>query len=42
MCYDIFSKYAWVIALGDSKGITAIKAFKKILDASNRKPKKYR
>ena len=37
---DIFSKYAWVIPLKDKKGITITNAFQKILDGSNRKPKK--
>ena len=37
---DIFSKYACVIPLKDKKGITITNAFQKILDGSNRKPKK--
>ena len=37
---DIFSKYAWVVPLKDKKGITITNAFQKILDGSNRKPKK--
>ena len=32
---DIFSKYAWVILLKDSKGITIANAFQKILKESN-------
>ena len=37
---DIFSKYAWVIPFKDKKGITVTNSFHKILDESNRKPKK--
>ena len=37
---DIFSKYAWVIPFKDKKGITITNSFQKILDESNRKPKK--
>ena len=37
---DIFSKYAWVIALKDKNGTTITNAFQKILDESNHKPKK--
>ena len=37
---DIFSKYAWVIALKDKKGISIVNAFQKILKESNRKPSK--
>ena len=37
---DIFSKYARVIPLKDKKGITAIDAFQKILDDSDRRPNK--
>ena len=37
---DIFSKYAWVVPLKDKKAITITDAFQKILDYSNRKPKK--
>ena len=33
---DIYSKYAWVVALKDKKGITITKAFQKVLDESNR------
>ena len=41
MCViDIFSKYARVIPLKDKKGITAIDAFQKILDDSDRRPNK--
>ena len=34
---DLFSRYAWVIALKNKKGV---EGFKKILDDSNRKPNK--
>ena len=37
---DIYSKYAWVVLLKDEKGITITNTFQKILDESNRKPKK--
>ena len=37
---DIFSKYTWVIPFKDKKGITITNSFQKILDESNRKPKK--
>ena len=37
---DIFSKYAWVIALKDKKGISITNAFQKNLKESNRKPNK--
>ena len=37
---DIFSKYAWVVPLKDEKGVSIVDAFQKILDYSNRKPKK--
>ena len=37
---DIFSKYAWIVALKDKRGTTIINAFQKILKESNRKPKK--
>ena len=37
---DIFSKYAWVILLKYKGGIKITNAFEKILDESNRKPKK--
>ena len=37
---DIFSKYAWVVPLKDKKGVSIVDAFQKILDDSNRKPKK--
>ena len=37
---DIFSKYAWVIALKDKKGVSIVNAFQKILDKSGRKPNK--
>ena len=39
MCYDIYSKYAWVILLKDKKGTTT-NAFQKNLNDSNRKPNK--
>ena len=34
---DTFSKYAWVIALKDTKGIAITNAFPKISDKSNHK-----
>ena len=37
---DLFSKYAWVTRLKDKKGTSIVNAFKKILNDSNRKPKK--
>ena len=37
---DIFSKCAWIIHLKDKKCITITNDFKKILDESNRKPKR--
>ena len=37
---DIFSKYAWVVALKDKKGLSIVNAFQKVLDKSERKPKK--
>ena len=40
MCYDIFSKYAWIVPLKDKKGVSIVDAFQKILDDSNRKPSK--
>ena len=38
----IFSKYAWIIPLKDTKGITIVNAFQKILNDSKRKPNKIR
>ena len=40
MCYDVYSKYAWVIPLKDKKGITITYAFQKILNESKRKTNK--
>ena len=37
---DMFSKYAWVIPLKATTGITITNAFQKILDESNCKPNK--
>ena len=37
---DIFSKYAWVVALKDKKDISIVNAFQKILKESDRKPSK--
>ena len=37
---DIFSKYAWVVALKDKKGVSIVAAFESILKQSNRKPNK--
>ena len=34
---DVFSKYAWVVVpLKDKEGVSAVTAFQKILDDSNR------
>ena len=40
MCFDIFSKYAWVVPLKDEKGVNIVTAFESILKQSNRKPNK--
>ena len=41
LCFiDIFSKYAWIVPLKDKKGVTITNPFQKILEESNRKPKK--
>ena len=45
MCFllcvmDIYSKYAWVIALKDEKGIAITNDFQKLLKESDRKPNK--
>ena len=40
MCYDLFSKYAWVIPLKNEKGESIVEGFENILDDSNRKPNK--
>ena len=37
---DIYSKYASVIPVKDKKGITITTVFQKLLNESNRKPKK--
>ena len=37
---EIYSRYAWVVPLGDKKVITITKTFQEILEESNRKPKK--
>ena len=39
---DIYSKYASVIPVKDKKGITITTVFQKVLNESNRKPKKLR
>ena len=39
--FDIFSKYAWVSPLKDTKGITIINTFQKLMNESKRKSKKY-
>ena len=36
----VFSKYAWVISLGDKKGTTITNVFQEIIDESNPKPNK--
>ena len=38
---DLFSKYAWVFLLKDTKGVTIVNAFQSILNNSGRKPNKY-
>ena len=40
MCFDISSKYTWVIPLKDKKCITITNSFQKILDESEHKPNK--
>ena len=40
MCYNLYSKYAFVIPLKDKKGISIVNAFIKIIKQSNRKPNK--
>ena len=40
MCYNLYSKYAFVIPLKDKKGFTIVNAFNKIIKQSNRKPNK--
>ena len=37
---DLFSRYAWVISLKNKKGESTVEGFEKILNDSNRKPKK--
>ena len=37
---DLFSKYAWVVPLKDTKGVIIVTAFQKILNYSKRKPNK--
>ena len=37
---DIFSKYVRVVPFKGKKGVSIVDAFQKILDDSNRKPKK--
>ena len=37
---DIFSKYAWVVPLKDTRGVSIVTAFQSILKQSNRKPNK--
>ena len=36
----IYSKNVWVVSMKNKTGITSTNAFPKILDESNRKPKK--
>ena len=40
MYIDLVSKYAWVVALKNKKGVTIVNAFQKILDNSKGKPNK--
>ena len=37
---DIFSKYTWVVPLKDTKCVSIVNAFQKILDDSTRKSNK--
>ena len=37
---DIYSKCEWVVPLKDKRDITITNVFQKLLDKSNRKPKK--
>ena len=37
---DIFSKYAWVVLLKYTKGVSIVNPFQKILKETNRKPNK--
>ena len=37
---NIFSKYAWVVPLKDTKGVSIVNGFQSILEKSNRKPNK--
>ena len=37
---DLFSKYAFVVPIKDKKGVSIVNAFEKIIEQSNRKPKK--
>ena len=39
-CIDVFSKFAWVVAIKNKKSISVVKAFKYILFKSKRKPNK--
>ena len=40
MCYDIYSKYGWIVPLKDKKSVIITNAFQKTLRESNRKPNK--
>ena len=40
--FDIFSKYTWVIAWKDEKGVAIVNAFQKVLNDSKRRPNKIR
>ena len=37
---DVSSKYAWISALKNKKGITITNGFQQVLDKSNHEPKK--
>ena len=37
MCFDIHSKYAWIVPLEDKKSIASTNTFKKYLNESKRK-----
>ena len=37
---DIYSKYAWIVALKDKNGVSIVNTFQNILNKSNRKPNK--
>ena len=40
MCYDIFSKYTYVVSLKNKNGVSIVNGFQKILKESIPKPNK--